>query len=407
MRIYIFVSKCGTDPKKKIMDGLSMGGRRYMNPELKASITPIEKIKWSTLEQQVFVTSLATRKLLSLYANLCKDGRYKGDIKKISDADYNQLCDSLETNPSLQDVIRDAGNPCIPSLRKLAGELSRNSPICGMLQIAAVNNQAYNILSEIADGDGSDLFITVFDNMVLLQKSCSLLIDFLLEEDILAQKKVRLLKDLLKSVKAPFKESETNGDECYGPINESDDILACFPNNPLFSGKARYYADGRREELLPGCRKKSLKHQRLNPGLFTVFCPHKICLGFQLMVDPESPRIPFDILMTRFEVMPEEIIYDNCCNLHRFTQLREPVLFQDTRFMVDRFHFDKNHVGCSLGYDLDTYSADEEIATLNSQVCEQANKDLRNLSIPFAYASPTNVVQQTKVFLAIRNMSKK
>ena len=175
-----------------------------------------------------------------------------------------------------------------------------------MLQIAAGDNQTYNILSEVADGDGSDLFRTVFDHMELLQKSCSLLIDFLLDEDILVPKKVKLLKDLLKSVRAPFEESEINGDECYGPINESDDILACFPNNPLYNGKAKYYADGRREreKLLPGCRKKSLKHQRLNPGLFTVFCPHKICLGFQLMVDPESPRVPFEILMTRFEVIP-------------------------------------------------------------------------------------------------------
>ena len=57
------------------------------------------------------------------------------------------------------------------------------------------------------------------------------------------------------------------------------------------------------------------------------------------------------------------------------------------RFMVDRLHF-PNHEGCSLGYSMDSYSEDEDIYKLNSQVCEQAKKDLRGLSTPITFMSP-------------------
>ena len=68
--------------------------------------------------------------------------------------------------------------------------------------------------------------------------------------------------------------------------------------------------------------------------------------------------------------------------------------------MVDRFHY-PNHVGCSLGYKMDSYSADENIVNLNSQVCEQANRDLRRLSTSATFMTPENLMQHVKVFLAI------
>ena len=73
--------------------------------------------------------------------------------------------------------------------------------------------------------------------------------------------------------------------------------------------------------------------------------------------------------------------------------------------MVDRFHY-PNHVGCSLGYKMDSYSADEDIVHLNSQVCEQANRDLRRLSTSATFMTPENLMQHVKVFLAIRNILK-
>ena len=55
---------------------------------------------------------------------------------------------------------------------------------------------------------------------------------------------------------------------------------------------------------------------------------------------------------------------------------------------------------------MDSYSEDQTIKNLNSQVNEQANRDLRRLSTPGAFMSPENLIEHTKVFLAIRNMKK-
>jgi hypothetical protein len=137
-----------------------------------------------------------------------------------------------------------------------------------------------------------------------------------------------------------------------------------------------------------------------------MFCKHGVCLGFQLMESAESPRTAFDILIRRFQKMPKLIIYDNSCKLHLFALKREPVRFRNTHFLVDRLHYRKGHVGCSVGYSMDSYDADKDIVTINSQTNEQANASLRRLSTQLTYMHPSNVIKHTSVFLAIRNMDK-
>ena len=73
--------------------------------------------------------------------------------------------------------------------------------------------------------------------------------------------------------------------------------------------------------------------------------------------------------------------------------------------MVDRMHY-RGHVGCSQGYNMDSYKEDPEIAKTNSQANEQANAALRNLATQISYMSVDNVLVHTGVFLAIRNRDK-
>ena len=56
---------------------------------------------------------------------------------------------------------------------------------------------------------------------------------------------------------------------------------------------------------------------------------------------------------------------------------------------------------------MNEYTLDTNIASFNSQVCEQANRELRRLSAAFTSMGPENVVQHTKVIFAIRNGIKK
>ena len=105
--------------------------------------------------------------------------------------------------------------------------------------------------------------------------------------------------------------------------------------------------------------------------------------------------------------MPQlRIVYDNSCNLHKFALSREPVRFSETVFLIDRLHF-LDHTSCTLGYSVNAYYSDPTIKTLNTQVNEQANSDLRNLSKQVAHMTPQNVILYVKTFLAERNRHKK
>lgn len=124
------------------------------------------------------------------------------------------------------------------------------------------------------------------------------------------------------------------------------------------------------------------------------------------MDSPESPCSAFNLLVRHFAKMPRIVIYDNACKLHITALKREPVLFQNTKFMEDRLYYRQGHVGCSLGYSMDTYSSDKETKNINSQANEQANRKLHLLSTQAVYLSPDNVIQHVKIFLAIRNIDK-
>ncbi|KAI8487262.1 hypothetical protein Bbelb_350600 [Branchiostoma belcheri] len=110
-----------------------------------------------------------------------------------------------------------------------------------------------------------------------------------------------------------------------------------------------------------GCRKESYGQPTLTPGLFTIFCPHGVCYGFEAMRSCESPHHPFQIFRTRFQTAPRVIVYDNSCQLHRYAMNRDPHFFKKTVFLP-----------------------------INSQVNEQANSGLTRIQPQLAYVSPSN-----------------
>ncbi|XP_078586099.1 uncharacterized protein LOC144867969 [Branchiostoma floridae x Branchiostoma japonicum] len=118
--------------------------------------------------------------------------------------------------------------------------------------------------------------------------------------------------------------------------------------------------------------------------MFLLNCGHGINYGFEVMVKHESPNTPFTILRTRFKDVPETVIYDNSCNLHSYCLNRDPLLFKNTWFLVDRLHW-KNHKGCSVGYQLSRYPQYDNV---NSQVVEQCNSALKKLKGQLSYMNP-------------------
>ena len=60
------------------------------------------------------------------------------------------------------------------------------------------------------------------------------------------------------------------------------------------------------------CRKNAYGHPTLSPGVFTIFCMHGVCYGFENLQNThsQSSRPVFRQL--------QMIIYDNCCKLHAY-----------------------------------------------------------------------------------------
>ena len=172
--------------------------------------------------------------------------------------------------------------------------------------------------------------------------------------------------------------------DCYPSPAHGISTFSFFPHLQQRHGPGRYEADQQTHTTHTrddDCRKKSYGHPTLTPGIFTVYCAHGICYGFDILRSCESSRHPFEIFTTRFQQPPKAIVYDNACHLHIYCLNREPQRFQNTLFLVDRFHW-RGHVRCSN---------------------EQANSGLQRIKGQLAYMSIDNFIFHLSLFLSLKN----
>lgn len=119
------------------------------------------------------------------------------------------------------------------------------------------------------------------------------------------------------------------------------------------------------------CSKNYQPGKTMGPGTIYFFCvEHQKCIGFIVLHKPESLRIITHTVLTRFENMPEIILYDNGCNLNEYILNRYPNEFKNTRILVDGFHFN-SHVNCSPSYDSSALPG--MTRSLNTSLLEQKN----------------------------------
>ena len=148
----------------------------------------------------------------------------------------------------------------------------------------------------------------------------------------------KVIHFILVNVNQTLMKCEVPSPESYGAPYDSP--YEYFPGFPVTLGRSHYEMDVHKNQDDVFCRKFSGSHPTLSPGIFTVFCRHRVCLGFSLMTSAESPRTPFEIFLKRFNghLNNMRIFYDNCCNLHQFVLNREPARFSETIFFKDRPH---------------------------------------------------------------------
>ncbi|KAF0701831.1 hypothetical protein AaE_016303 [Aphanomyces astaci] len=191
----------------------------------------------------------------------------------------------------------------------------------------------------------------------------------------------------------PAHEKEANNVQFAEPTVGDDDLSSCFPGAPCVRPLRQYSRKPRDKictKLAPGSKYKL-------PGIFHFVCPHSICLGFTLMYDFESPFHPFSILAQRLKRHDGKryVIIDNACNIQNYCMLREPWIFRNIWFLVDRLHY-SNHKNCSSGYCIDNFPQLEKISSVLAEVY---NSQLSSIVGSCGYMAKGNFMLYTKHYM--------
>eukprot|EP00112_Aurelia_sp_Birch-Aquarium-sp1_P011847 Seg249.10 transcript_id=Seg249.10/GoldUCD/mRNA.D3Y31 product="hypothetical protein" protein_id=Seg249.10/GoldUCD/D3Y31 len=386
--------ECGDSPDAIVCDGTSLGSRRNM---LKHSVEDPARpgTTWqrtSLFKDRIAIAKKDTRRLLEKTVKHLKVG-----ATPLSEEEQRKLSTNLQADhPAIERLmkwINEEYQSNIPSeIVTFLDYLSSSSPV---LSYTGSSCGANHLLADLCNKDLKEdisLWQRIHRNLPLFFK-------------ILVKLRVctfpREWEDLFKYLEAKSDQPYLTG-QCFdGPVvRNQEDPYSFFPTLPKYRERGLFSMDT--EATTPDekpCRKTHRGHPTLLPGIFTVYCPHGFNYGFKVMESNESPNVPFTVFRTRFLNAPNTIIYDNCCNLHNYCLNRDPIHFNKTKFLVDRFHW-KYHVGCCQAYNISTYP---EYETLNSQVNEQQNSTLKNLRSQLSYMGQDSFMAHCKIFFWYRN----
>ena len=136
--------------------------------------------------------------------------------------------------------------------------------------------------------------------------------------------------------------------------------LVYFPNLPKVHGIPAYLADQwatrRAPEDQDACRKYSLSHPTLTPGMFTIYCPHGVLLWIRSNAIAWISKASIQNFLHSFQYTT---------TYHR---LQQPIASYINTFSIDINHISRahlsllvvshwqGHVRCSSGYSLDRYT---------------------------------------------------
>jgi len=133
---------------------------------------------------------------------------------------------------------------------------------------------------------------------------------------------------------------------------------------PGFSGATTAFTD------LPDCSHEMGKENSHTGGTVGVFCTrsHPKSLGVIVLSGSESQRVPLELVVQRFVMMPANIIYDFACATLKTALVRLPHLARVVCLKCDRFHWRANHTDCSACMCPDSYVF---LDGVNTSSCEQ------------------------------------
>ncbi|XP_065064713.1 uncharacterized protein LOC135690945 [Rhopilema esculentum] len=368
-----------------LMDATSLSFRKELT-HWRSFLVEVEQTKepviprYSKFENRIMVSNNTCRSLLLRYV----DNRRRKS-KRLNMDEYDEMLEMLEDlHPSIFLLIKYLEHSCTDmdhDYWESAVKGHRSQPYCcpkawaPFVEALAVATPVAGIIhqdSELQNGLGN--FVSeggIVDRKVLdiMKRKFPVLYDLVtsLQDFKCPEPLLSVLQLMVEKSRNPFLRQPKNQAESLRVSrekNEASSSIAHWPDLPQKRHRGRYQIDQNRVSKKQNvCTKTSRGHPSLLPGVFTLFCNHEICYGFEVMTTSESPEVPFNVLFTHFEKAPKVVIYDNACNLHEYCLNRQPSFFQETRFLVDRLHW-KNHSGCSEGYNMDRYL---DLKGINSQ----------------------------------------
>ncbi|XP_078700649.1 uncharacterized protein LOC144927205 [Branchiostoma floridae x Branchiostoma belcheri] len=336
---------CGPEPTTVVCDGTPIGFRRDFLPSTTEATEDNDdtspKVAGSSHADRVFVKTKQARDLLLRFSGE-KRGQKAGSKNGLSERELSNLVSLLdkEGHRELCRVVKrlrsEGGGRVAPTTyRKILSELAKNSPVSGIVQTGE-DVEAVELIRRL--GKGEIGLTTCADSTARLQKSAPVIFSSLRDitkggGDIPDDTKGLLLR-VHNVMDKTFNNVAMPPTSAYPP-SPAPSNLSFFPGLSQHTGLPRYEADTKSNGSQGSCRKESYGHPSLTPGIFTMFCRHGVCYGFDCMTSCESPRHPFQIFRTRFSRAPNVIVYDNACKLHQYALNREPHFFRSTQFLVE------------------------------------------------------------------------
>lgn len=135
-------------------------------------------------------------------------------------------------------------------------------------------------------------------------------------------------------------------------------------------------------------------------GVFQCTCPHGAVHGFCILRKSESSVTLTKFLVRHWGKAPSWIFYDDACHAYTSALLREPDFFMESRFCVDRFHWN-DHKACSDAFNPSMY---EHMAQANTSVAEQFHAKLQKIRGQTASMRLGNFMEYVRHFSYVNNV---
>lgn len=260
---------------------------------------------------------------------------------------------------------------CDPLLKPLYRCIAKD--ICPAISIAPAS--VWSHIEGVIDGNTPVIDPVIYN---IIESNAPIACDIILywakhsDNLVISSLAAKALRHIITLAKSSVDVVTDNTIDLDNPICVQDERNAIQQTGQYFPGRP-VYRDVKTVTLSRNetrCTKNTKQSGKLGAGVLLFWCAsHRICIGWTLLTEAESPKSVYDVLATRFQKMPQYIIYDNACNLFEYCHNRSPHLFRDTVFLSDAFHW-VNHINCGCCFNSRIYSS---IESYSSVVHEQKN----------------------------------